>query len=323
MILSATDNPLCELPVEHLYRLIVDGRFYTSEHGWEGYYGREPGSFDGMVMALCYMLDHINEPITLPYLQELHKICVSSYEPLAKKRRYPGQFREFKVSFSMLQRTCSLRGMEELIGDRDPRTCLRRKEDKMPYESVAAAYEDLMNDVKVRFVVPIFDVTPEQARALELRKPRDAYFAAREQVAKNVQAAAQKLIDQYYAKIKHATGYALTRAQIDLAKGLERTHLFVDCNNRIFVNIVLNQLLMQVGELPAIFWNPGVFDGLTTEELLAEVQFGQSLFEQMISDPDKPVFGHKTSDESEANTARILEIMKPLIDKLHPSEQVI
>ncbi len=314
--------PIHDLRPEHLYRLFIDGRFYVKEHGWEGYARRQAGCVEGMSLAYCHMLRNfeLKDGLTLEYIQQLHDICTSRFKEDVRKNRYPGQIRDYSLSFLLRSRTSSLRGIEDLDaqGLEGHEFFIKVENKKSFFDSPYDAYLYMRSQKGVRYTVGTGPICDEYKQALIDKKPEELYWKARAVVRQNVEARCRQLIDQYNQKSAHCSGDDLVRCHIDLIKTLERTHPFVDCNNRVLINIVLNHLLMRSGELPVIYEDPNIFDGLTTEELVAEVKYGQSLVQQLIDDPDSEVFGHCTKCEYPWNTHRICELLHEWIQMLHP-----
>ena len=68
------------------------------------------------------------------------------------------------------------------------------------------------------------------------------------------------------------------RAIIRGVQDLEVLHTFTDGNCRTMVFCVLNKLLLQNGFDPVIMLNPNRLDGLSEDQLIAEILDGQQRF---------------------------------------------
>lgn len=59
-------------------------------------------------------------------------------------------------------------------------------------------------------------------------------------------------------------------------------HPFTDANNRVLVNLLLNEILIDTGFYPVIFREPNIFDGFHPQELKLEIDKGQQLLRQAL-----------------------------------------
>ncbi len=67
----------------------------------------------------------------------------------------------------------------------------------------------------------------------------------------------------------------------EFIQDMELLHPFYDFNNRILVNLLLNEILIDLGFHPAIFRQPKVFNGFAPAELVIEIQEGQRLLKKI------------------------------------------
>lgn len=101
---------------------------------------------------------------------------------------------------------------------------------------------------------------------------------------KQVEPKLEEIIGQYKASIeqsKNDEGKLL--AIVRLVRALEVAHPFPDGNQRTFVFLLLNKLLLQHGFTPVILNNPVVFDGfLSAQELVDEIKIGFGNFLEVV-----------------------------------------
>lgn len=106
-------------------------------------------------------------------------------------------------------------------------------------------------------------------------------------------------IRQYYetmdtAKTDDEKLFAIAR----LIRTLEISHSFVDYNQRTYVFLLLNKLLMQNGFLPVILDDPFVFDGFkTANELVDEVKKGFANFIEAVHPDKTPIIDPPLEEE--------------------------
>ena len=72
-------------------------------------------------------------------------------------------------------------------------------------------------------------------------------------------------------------------AIVRIIRAFEIAHPFADCNQRVFVFLLLNKLLLQNGFLPVILEDPWVFNGyMSAAELVGELKIGFKNFRQTV-----------------------------------------
>lgn len=314
-----TPAPFIQIDPRHIYRFFVDGRFYAGEHGWEGYAERQEGSIQGMTAAYCHMLDNfpLKGGLTLRYITELHEKVTSHFNQHERHTRYPGQMREFGVSFLLRPRTCSVDGLRLLIGKRGIQNALKDAAHH-GYRDVEDVYRRIAEGGDVRYAAPTAPLSEPVQAAMDARKPEGLYREGRAVIRKNLERKVHAIVADYNRTTPSLDPGQQLRFLIDMTRRLERLHPFVDCNIRVFVTVLLNHLLMLHGFLPTIYEDPSIFDARTTDELLVEVRLGQRLVQKLIDDPDAKVFSHSLSDEKDEHHIRLLKLMEDLVARLHP-----
>jgi len=299
-----------------LFRFFVDGRFYTKENGWVGYEERQPGCIEGMSLAYAHMIDNFTLPdgVTLAYLSRLHDLTFYKIEKKLRKNRYPGQVREFRISFLVRPRATSKDGLKELLGDRKLTEAF--KKDIQGCENPEDLYNAISNGKKIRYIAEVGDLPPDLNQASLDKAPKDLYLKARAQVQKNITSKIQVKLDEFNRTIDNVPQMEKMRYIVNFIKELERLHPFVDGNTRVFITILLNHLLLFHGFYPAIFEEPSIFDAFTTDEIMQEIVEGQKLVGEILENPSSRVFGHSIDDEDDQNIAEICRLMSAFIERL-------
>lgn len=106
-------------PPEQIWRLLVDGRFWAKEHGWQGYESRERGSINAALESLCSIALAVNQDdeefeLSVRLIKEIHKKCGRKVEELEDKS--PGETRtDEPVSFGIPASRASIKGIEEFL----------------------------------------------------------------------------------------------------------------------------------------------------------------------------------------------------------------
>lgn len=105
-------------------------------------------------------------------------------------------------------------------------------------------------------------------------------------------------IDHYNAEIVKVTSDDDKLLLIaKLIQTFERIHPFADANGRVFVNLLLNYLLLQEGFPPAIFFDPNIFD--MNHEMVDEIKKGMANTLAMYHGK-RDLFGYSHNDMQEA-----------------------
>lgn len=307
---------LKKIDSRQLYRLFVDGRLYAKENGWLRYEQRQPGCVQGISLAFCHMIDNfeLEDGITLTYLSKLHDLLFSKIDVKSRKNRYPGQIREFRISFLVRKRASSRNGIRELMADRTLKDAF--KGDINACQNAEDIYNAISAGDKIRYIVETGYLPPLLNQASVNKEPQHLYLQARKQVRRNITAKTQAILDHYNQTIDTIDNDLKLLFIVDCVKELERLHPFVDGNTRVFVSILFNHLLMLNGFYPVIFEEPSIFDARTSEEIMTEVYQGQEIVRRIIQDPSIRVFGHSIDDESAENQKGACSLMQELIERI-------
>jgi hypothetical protein len=299
-----------------LYRFFIDGQLYKKENGWVRYEQRQPGCIEGMSLAYCHMIDNfeLSNGITLEYLAKLHDLIFLKIDKKLRKNRYPGQIREFRISFLVRERATSELGLKELMAERSLTDAF--KKDITGCKTATDLYLAIKQGKKIRYIVETGYLPRLLDKASKDKAPEYRYRQARKQVKENITHKTLIIINHFNQTIDTLNQEEKLVFIIDCIKELERLHPFVDGNTRVFITILLNHLLMLHGFYPVIFEEPSIFDAKTTDEIIEEVKYGQELVKQIISSPSVKIFGHSIDDEDEENQQNICTLMSAVIDKI-------
>ncbi len=298
-------------PPEQIWRLFVDGRFWSTEKGWQGYESREPGSINAALESLCSIALHVDKAgekfeLSVDLIKDIHKKCGRQVEELQDKG--PGEVRtDEPVSFGIPASRASIKGIEEFLG----LFFLREGEAEFgPGKPGGFGHP--------RFDINYFkDLTSERIPELARKiyedmsqnghnNPNHFYLAIR----KNVDFFLEAITSSYNTEIKAAKTID-EKLQV-IAKHIryyEVLHPFKDANGRTFVNNLLNILLMQQALPPATFYEPNVFDLYSADELVVVIK--EAIFNTVEiiekNKKDFSLYGYKPSQEDREKFMELLD----------------
>lgn len=260
-------------PREEIWRLFVDGRFWSKEKGWQGYESREPGSLSAALESLCSTALQVDQEerefeLSVDLIKEIHKKCGKKVEELQDKS--PGEIRtDEPVSFGIPASRASIKGIEEFLNF-----------------MFLTEGEAEFGPGKPGPFGPSFDknyfknLNPEQIPELAKQIYIDMFKYGHSNtnhfylaVRKNVDVYLERITQSYNKEIKTArTTDEKLKVIVKHIRLYEVLHPFKDANGRTFVNNLLNILLMQQGLPPATFYEPNVFDLYSADELVDVVK---------------------------------------------------
>ena len=113
------------------------------------------------------------------------------------------------------------------------------------------------------------------------------------------------IINSYNMAIKEA-GDEESRLKVivEHVQLLEQFHPFPDVNNRTFVGLILQKLLIENGFTPVTLWNYNIFDLYSRDEIIAKLKEGMNHTRNIVAGKPALDFDSKTlSKESEASLA--------------------
>ncbi|WP_043873563.1 ankyrin repeat domain-containing protein [Legionella massiliensis] len=282
---------LNQFPKKRFFQLFVDGDMHIIENGQNGFEEREPDCvrrfYDGFIQAI----NTINQPLSLELLLAIHEAATHGLKG-EFKATVTGKFRDVRMKAMPFHKDmCTIEGIKEQI-------------------RIAESYDQRGNILGAAIKVYV----PEISREIDLLSPR--YFSIMNKAKAIYENSdqyppsfippantdlfaneAQKIIDDYLTQIQVAENMdAELLVIVGCAKKMLLLHPFEDGNLRVFVNIMLNFLLIQQGYPVCVFYNPNVFYLFSTEELVDVVKIGMmdSLF--VSKNPSKPLFGYQVAE---------------------------
>ncbi|HHT0591965.1 TPA: hypothetical protein ACTXXA_000518 [Legionella anisa] len=309
-------------PPEEIWRLFVDGRFWSKENGWRGYESREKGSLNAALESLCSIALQVNTEgegfeLSVALIKDIHKKCGRKVDALQDKN--PGEIRVNEpVSFGIPANRASVKGIEEFLR---LFFLLEGEAEFGPGKLGPLGYPTFdKNHFK--------DLNPEQIPELAKKIYKDMcegghsntthfYFA----VQKNVDGFLDAITRSYNKEIKAA--HTIDEKLQVIAKHIryyEVLHPFRDANGRTFVNNLLNILLMQQGLPPATFYEPNVFDLYSADELVVVIK--EAIFNtvEIIEKSKKGIslYGYSSRLEDRKGFIEILD--SPAYTKIHGAD---
>jgi ankyrin repeat protein len=293
---------LRKLPPERFFQLFVDGSMHRKEKGQEGFELREPGCMKAFYEGLLLALTHVDKSLTadsfLALVLDVHR-TVSQHVSGRIGVRHPGQIRgEALKAFTVVQSRCTKQGIRDI----------RKRE----FLKNVATLKVLGSDVDLLtctddYLEQHLDTIYDQSDKKYL------LYCPPHLSEKELSILIKRVFSSFLSKMQTATeqknNHLKIQAIAECAKDCELIHSFEDANGRVFVNIMLDVMLMWNGFPPATFFEPNIFDLYGDSELTEAVKDAMSHTIFVIEHPDKPLFGYHAEKEDEAT--------KPLRKLLH------
>tara|TARA_R110002110_G_scaffold415797_1_gene656196 strand:+ start:15263 stop:16363 length:1101 start_codon:yes stop_codon:yes gene_type:complete len=234
-----------QIPQAEYFRLFVDvsKQRDPKEKGFCGYEQREPGCIQSMYDAFEYIMSSIEAPLTVEYIQSIHKIAAANIPPFVrfvgwgdeiKESIQPGQFKQHKSG--------------TILMDVDTITPLGYKDMILKFR----ASDCYMDNQKFRIMLGF----PENGFINEVNN----------------------IISEYEINVKKDSPYEKLKAIVALAQCLDRAHPFKDGNIRVFATLLMNRELVKHGFSPSLMNDPNILDGHSLEESMRQVIFGMENF---------------------------------------------
>lgn len=273
---------LAQLPKERYFQLFIDGRLH--HQGVSGFEKKEPGCMQAFYRAFSYAVHHIDEPLTPTWLHRIHKRAstgvVGDFGNLE-----PGRFRNISMDrFTADLNRITYPGVMSLR--KDSRYRFLFEDDDHPaclvIENEAGKAMDVINSA---------EATVSNHLKASIHTQLTAAYIPPFHTDKEVEDAANLLIERYQTEINAAKNFDQTlKAIVLLARSFELLHPYEDGNGRVFVNVMLNTLLMKNGFPPATFYEPNIFDLYHDDELVNAVKEAMLHTLYCIDNPGKPLY---------------------------------
>lgn len=113
---------LAKFPIENIWMLAVDGKFYEKENGPVGFDTREVNSVQGIVNGLKTALEGLGKELTVDHICGIHKSCMTGIA--SRNPCVPGELRQNTVSMEVMPGWMSLAGFQDLIKNLPPMSAL-------------------------------------------------------------------------------------------------------------------------------------------------------------------------------------------------------
>lgn len=278
---------LMKFPLQRMFQFFVDGSMHSKEAGECGFESREPGCMSAFYNAFNFALENLDQELSLEIIFKIHSLASENvsgdFGVISTGEFRDGPMKPFRVpserftasGIISFMNTAAETAIGELSGySKRGRSLDFNSRDKHTLELVA---ENAI-EPNVYFLPPFERQTDIYARATFLLNQLNSDLA---------KARAESNNDNIIKAIVHFVRY------------MELLHPFNDANGRVFVNIVLNFLLIKNNFLPATFYEPNVFDLYSDEELVNVVKDGMSHTLFVIKNPDKPLFNYTAPSKSD------------------------
>jgi len=248
-------------PISEWWRMFVDGCFYQNmiadekrrkydPSGWDKYEEREPGSlsacFNTWMICLVKLLEK-KDPhvIDINFIHCLLKTICPKFNFVRFRKDYEKMSFDYGVD---VKYRYTKKGCAEILREIETKSLPKAK--LTLHEGGKVFNSETIPQYK-NPVEEIYHATQENAIHYETG-------SAKQQLIENL---ITQEFKNYYEKISKAnTDDEKLKIIGDTITFCERAHPFTDCNGRIFVNILLNYLLLANGFPPATFFDPNVFD---------------------------------------------------------------
>ncbi len=231
---------------------------------WEAH---EPGSTQAIKNAVHWILDTYNEPLSIDYIQDLHRIISLDVSGLTGRQSLrhskvngPGCFRTFAVKVGHEHGIST-----SALGEQDI-MAFTKKANKIVGEEI---YTYIPCGVERQS-----DALPSTLGLYRCDTPKED----------TISTLIEYVINEYKDDIAKAKGKQpcnyrdIIKACASLVHQLELIHPFSDCNRRSCQQI-LNKLLLENGLPLTILRDPAMIDGLAPSELAEEILQGMHYYE--------------------------------------------
>lgn len=304
------------------FRLLTSGKLHRQDKGWLGYEKREPGAIPALLDAFSYMLDHLELPegLSVPYLIQLHKIVQSGVRN-KKFKATPGEVRYLVVTRPLFASSTSLQHLEEIFTSRagDQTTVFRSKKFTHDIElsNASGVIDFLKTSKEVLYQHWYPNLSDDEQGALEQEFGFERYYEVKTQVQMQFIDRASQLIDAFNALMLNALGYEERLYHIaKLIRELSLLHLFQDGNTRLLCGVLLNQLLIKYGFLPACLFNQNAVSDVCLADWVAEIKHGMQSTEALLQDSAASLYGFSIKELSSEQSLYMHSLVLPIAAKI-------
>ncbi len=266
-----------------IWMLAVDGKFYKKDQGPEIFDQREPGCIEAILNGLAVALECVKEPLTIEAIQNIHRACLQDIVSQNSRDTPPGEFRTNPIGFEMLSHWGSAEGLRELTTRTDVSLYLAQK---------------MGQKLLIHVDDPKFRLKPSTAASfLEAARENRVFLYYIPVDARIIHTTVEQAIEEYNTTIR-AESISKTEKLTILSKLVQKltsAHPFRDGNNRVFVNALLNALLITHGFNACIFEDPNIFEFHSIRELTDAIQKAMENNQRITENCDDEIFGFLNS----------------------------
>jgi ankyrin repeat protein len=316
---------LAKLPPERLFQLFVDGALHKRESGQKGFEFREPGCMKAFYEGLALAIDRIDKPpftqnAILSLVLDVHR-AVTQHVKGEISVRHPGQIRNNPLAaFAVPKTRRTKQGISHIRKREFLKSTAKLKLAAQSDIDLLTCSDDYLSE-NIDAIYNRNDDTP-----LEYRPPPLS--------SEKLTLLLKQFFSDYSSRMSIASEQQNDNLKIQaiatLAKDCELLHPFGDANGRVFVNILLDVLLMVHGFPPATFYEPNIFDLYDDDELVDAIKDAMSHTVFVIEHPDKPLFGYdalKVDDDKRAQlteeSSALREALQKKLSETLPDEALL
>lgn len=315
---------LANFPIECIWMLAVDGKFYAKENGPQEFEKRENNSVKGILKGLITALEGLGKELTITHLHAIHKSCMTDVR--SRTPCVPGQFRQKIVCMDVMPGWISSEGMQDLISKLEPNSYL------MPVTFFSDGdhlflLEKIPLSERNKYKVAartIDGLTPRNTNKQEIEaylkklNEHKIHLAYQPPEYGTIAKSIDEICKEYNQRIKLAkSDDGKLEIIVDSLQKFTRKHPYNDGNNRSLINSLLIELLIENGLIPTLFFEPNIFEFHTVKEIMAKIKEGQQLFLSIIKDPLQPVFGFDNSKIKDIDSGKYVQLGKELLQELN------
>lgn len=287
---------LNEFPSHRMFQFFVDGSMHAKEQGDVGFEKREPGCMSAFYNAFNFAIRNIDKKLDLELILNIHRLASEKVNGVFGVLT-PGKFRTsnmdaFRVPYERFTKAGIMSFMasaeEAKIGE---------------LTGYSTRGHSLTFKLKDEFVQRLLDSNAIEPN-LNLFPPFDN--------EKDILARANFLIEELESKLANAqagNNDDIIKAIVHFVRFMELLHPFPDANGRVFVNVILNFLLIQNNFLPVTLYEPNIFDLYSDDELVDAIKDAISHTLFTLKNPQHPLFGYVAPIKANAQ----IEIIKATI----------
>lgn len=299
---------LCDIPREAMWMLAVDGRFYSTEQGPNGYEDRENNSIKQILDGLCYAINESQKPLSVDFIKSLHRVCMDKLK--SQNPANPGILRTSQVVIGLQPEWVSLAELNNFLSkEQRPQahlyytTLVSYKGSFVELSSLNAQQKEnainaalfkMKEATKLsngRFSPGRLPIGTKLDETLLCDMNTKEALIAYAPPALPSEALLESILNEYNVNSMRCQNPISTLTVITkTVKALTCLHPFRDGNNRVFVNCLLNRLLMENEFPPVIFYDPNIFEFHTIEDLVQIIQARCSATMAFTSNPNQAIF---------------------------------